>query len=451
MKIVRENDNNYGFTYEIYRDGQLVDEIDIRKISKLHKGRRYIFLLDSNRKVIEKVFDYLNGEDEELSINSREQHSTALKLLYSFSRIINKDIECFSRVDISNLSRFILGLSSEGNYSRWELKTSRAISTHQRYFEVFRSFLKKMDINNSIFFEKSQVKVEKNGYGMMEHAKKITVERYKTSVDRHSNPRKNVPKYISVEEYRRIINYINDVEEGTDFINRNLLIIDLMFTQGMRLGEVLGLTLEDIHSHPENRGASILKLRNRMTDRPYQSAKGAFKPKSKSVYTTTFYQESYQQIVLPELITQRLKAYINESRNIFEKSEKYLDNTISYANGDSVENEDIPNYYIFLNKNGSPLSASGWSKYLKNLFVELEIPIDKGNKRHNLSHRFRHGYAMFLIKDLKKDVTEVQKLMRHKSLASTMMYFNPTEEEILKSTEKIQVELIRKVTEGQNE
>jgi len=110
------------------------------------------------------------------------------------------------------------------------------------------------------------------------------------------------------------------------------------------------------------------------------------------------------------------------------------------SKADRVTNKKLPtgdNYYIFLNKNGTSLSASGWNGVLRQLFEEVGLGLDKEKREHNLSHRFRHGFAMCFIHQLndeeKKDkvgIQKLQKLMRHKSILSTMIYYNPDDEEI---------------------
>ena len=85
------------------------------------------------------------------------------------------------------------------------------------------------------------------------------------------------------------------------------------------------------------------------------------------------------------------------------------------------------NYYIFLNSLGKVISEQSWNNYIRDVFKSVDIPIDIESKKTNLSHRFRHGYAMFEVQHKKTNILESQKLMRHASISSTMVYFNPTE------------------------
>jgi integrase len=449
MKQIKEVDTKYGFAYEVYLGNQMVDKVFIKRINKDFQGIHYIFLIDSKGKVIDEVFEYLNYKLSNATLSRKEQATTSLKLLFSYSALIDIPIEEFSATDVGNFSTFILGISSKGNYSSWDLKTTRSISTHNFYFDAIRSYLKISNAKNSHFFKKEIVAVEKGGFGMMAHTKTVKVEKYRTNLSRNESFTNLVPKYISINEYKKIIEYISERE--STFTQRNFIIIKLMFLTGMRLGEILGLTVEDVQQHPDDKEAGILKLRNRLSDRKDQRAKGTPKPIDKSEYQTINYKNKTQEITLsPELMTQ-FKNYIDESRNLFYKSEKYFDNLASLSVADSVEKHTPDNYYIFLNKNGTPLTASGWSKYLKRVFVDVGISIDEDTKRDNLSHRFRHGYAMYLIQHLKKELIEVKDLMRHKSLSSTAIYFNPTQKEKLVSTILMQESIINKLKDKDND
>ena len=47
-----------------------------------------------------------------------------------------------------------------------------------------------------------------------------------------------------------------------------------------------------------------------------------------------------------------------------------------------------------------------------------------------MSHRFRHGFAMFLVQYKNIRLEELKLLMRHESLSSTAIYYRPTEDDV---------------------
>ena len=82
-------------------------------------------------------------------------------------------------------------------------------------------------------------------------------------------------------------------------------------------------------------------------------------------------------------------------------------------------------------------------------FTEAGIPIDSDIRENNLSHRFRHGFAMFHARYSERsvDALVLQKMMRHKSISSTMVYYNPTPEDELKIKTEFQEELYNMIPE----
>ena len=90
---------------------------------------------------------------------------------------------------------------------------------------------------------------------------------------------------------------------------------------------------------------------------------------------------------------------------------------------------------MFLNRYGRVLSDQTWNNKLKKYFQIARIPIDAEIRENNLSHRFRHGFAMFHARFSKKPVSvlELQKMLRHRSVSSTMVYYNPTPEDELRT------------------
>lgn len=66
------------------------------------------------------------------------------------------------------------------------------------------------------------------------------VQTYAASL-KEGTPVRRVPKYISIEDFGRIINIIRQDNNATAEI-----IVRLMFEYGLRLGEVLGITNEDV-------------------------------------------------------------------------------------------------------------------------------------------------------------------------------------------------------------
>ena len=147
---------------------------------------------------------------------------------------------------------------------------------------------------------------------------------------------------------------------------------------------------------------------------------------------------------------EELTDYINTSHEYL--LSKYPDN-YKASSADIVSIEDPPddNHYVFLNRYGRVLSAQTWGNHLKNYFAECKIPVDSTVKHNNLSHRLRHGFAMFhahFVEPQKRaDVFKLKKMMRHRSISSTYKYYNPTQEDQYKIKTEFQDELYKMIPE----
>ena len=258
----------------------------------------------------------------------------------------------------------------------------------------------------------------------------------------------NVPKYISMDNYIRLIEIARKKGDWA-----GIILMHLMFRYGMRLGECLGLTEEDyIMMRIKGIVVPTLILRNRLSDAPDQKAKRRLTPRSRSDYEGQPYiqqwrNDDYSHINLTESEdTEFVRVFEKFMRDTRERAEALYPKNYRTCEADIVFPADFKgkglqkNHYIFVNRLGKRLSAQFWGKRLKEYFIEAGIPLDKGKKVNNLSHRFRHGFAMMHARFMDPPVpaTELQKMMRHRNLSSTMIYYNPTQEDEYEYKTKMQ-------------
>lgn len=167
------------------------------------------------------------------------------------------------------------------------------------------------------------------------------------------------------------------------------------------------------------------------TKRSYQMTKNGYIPKDRNAYDLSIYQLENIQYVYPKIaIMVLIDKYIEEVHgNLSDKNRRNYSTAIADINDENKFSEEN-NYYIFLNKNAEPLSKSGWNKILREIFNKVGVNIDFGKRKNNLSHRFRHGYAMYLVKYRNYTPLQLKDALRHKSISTVMIYYNPTEEDI---------------------
>ena len=223
-----------------------------------------------------------------------------------------------------------------------------------------------------------------------------------------------------------IIKWIDVNYKNKELKLRDKVILQLMYDGGCRIGEVLGLTLEDISLYKTKNAnyVGIIKIRNRLSDKLFQSSKTCMKITSLNDYRKNEYQTKnvgFQETYISYQTYQMLIDYIDVSRG----------KDIKGSFADSVERTTFSNEYVFLNlRTKTVLNISTWNMNLRKIFVANNLPIDVGVKKNGLNHLFRHGFAMKLLYDCNYRIEMVQKRMRHKNQSSTLIYINPTDEQI---------------------
>ncbi|WP_294362850.1 site-specific integrase [uncultured Clostridium sp.] len=393
----------------------------------------YFMLYDVDMKPISEVFNFLNFNLASCSFHTKEKNLHALKLLYSYLTIFNLELSQLTKLDITNLQYFLKGISPCGYTISLELLSNRKNETINGYLSIYRSYIKALNIKNSPLLKKSaKPKSLINPF----NDSRVLVDSYESSV-RLAPPNKETPKYISVDEFKKIITIIRKY-----YSIREECIVRLMFEGGLRIGEVLGLTADDIVVEEINGVTTgIVYIRNRYTDKPYQQAKTCMNINSKKQYVTDEYNTlgyGYQTVPIDLELVDLINDYIEES-HIWAREAKN-DNYYKYSLADRIRETskyEDDNYYVFINKLGKPLSYQSWKGIIRDIFIKSNIPIDSEKRKNNINHRFRHGFAMYLVKYLNCEPLELSKRMRHKSLSSTEKYYNPTTSDIIEKKNEI--------------
>lgn len=266
---------------------------------------------------IDEFIEYLRFE-KKYSENTIDSYNRDLKKFYNY---INKD---FSKVTKNDVSKFIQNISKQESPK----SVSRIIST-------LKSFYKFLQIN------------------------KYTKTSPLTLI---SNPKqaKNLPKVLSEEEVFTLL----DINTVTDFDFRNKAMLELMYSSGLRVSELINLNVNDIDL--------------------------------KNCLVRIFGKGSKERIIpLNDYATEALKIYILDHRyNLFKHSE---------------------NNYLFLNNHGEKMTRQGFFKILK------KIAIEKNIKTNFSPHTLRHSFATHLLKH-GADLRSIQELLGHSDISSTQIY-----------------------------
>lgn len=177
---------------------------------------------------------------------------------------------------------------------------------------------------------------------------------------------KRLPNFINNNDYEEII---KKSLERTDFIGRrNTLLLELLYSSGIRISEALNIKIKDI-----NMGDKSIRI----------LGKGS---KMRIVYFGEY-----------------AKEYLEE----------YL----------KVRNSSLE--YLFLNKNNTLLTRRGAEYIISNLVKTSLL------KKKVTPHTFRHSYATEMLNN-GADIRSVQELLGHYSLSTTGIYTHVTNEVVRK-------------------
>ena len=359
--------------------------------------------------------------------NTANQAVSAIKVLECFCSIVETPFAAFDGTYARAFMQFLRGTLSEGVDYRFELITRRSEGTVGAYLKHIRKYATWLHADNSPFLQ-SKTKLLGPTYGFQEWQPET--HRLKADIVSASE----APRYISLDEYRSILRVVDG-----EWTIEERCIIRLMFEHGLRIGEVLGLTTEDLSWTKARDGTqrySVI-LRNRASDKADQHAKMLMRVTSPEQYGTADYKRrnyGYQQVYISENLFFQIAEY---AEGAFPESQDTSCSNLADCVAGGEEN-----HYLFVNTKRRPLSSNLWNKRLRRIMTDAGVHVDKEARRTNLNHRFRHGYAMFLTHTAKKngqplDDFTVMTLMRHRSIASTEIYQRPTQEDVARMQEEI--------------
>lgn len=191
------------------------------------------------------------------------------------------------------------------------------------------------------------------------------------SID-HPKLRKQLPVTLSIQEVDQLL----DIETKTPFDYRNKAMLELIYGTGLRISELLSLTLNDIDSIN---------------------------------CTVRCMGKGRKERIVPinDFIIKSLSGYL-EVRNELEKTEHHNQ--------------------LFLNNHGKPLTRQGFFKVLKRLLME------KGLNTNVSPHTLRHSFATHLLEN-GADLRVIQEMLGHSDIATTRIYTHISNKKVQKDYE----------------
>lgn len=432
MYLVNEKQGADGTYYEmtaIDENGEVAftKNIHIRSFDTVVNNKIIHMVYNSEMEPIYDAIRFLNfGGMNNKSQNYVLQSVSALKFLYAYLEIYSVKLDEMNKAQAQTLMDFLKGISRKGLLYETEFVTVRKNDTILAYLKTIRKYVDYLGFEDHILLKKAS---QSSTIILPESDSAISVNTYSVNV-KNSDKHDYVPAYVRKHEY---IALLKACEKSTTPL-RDRIICRLIFEHGIRIGEVLGITLQDIRPRmKDDEPEYTIELRNRLSDSNEQNVKSMMKVLSESTYRDPDYRKKgigYTPIVISQDLAEELLEYINEAHT--NKNKKYMSRRTKTAKADHVPfaNPDFKeNYYVFLSSIGSVLTGNNWNKHCRKLFIEAGIPVDKDTRKNGLSHKLRHGYSM-VLDALGIDDFDRKTLMRHKNLSTTMIYHNPTPEDV---------------------
>ena len=434
MMIIKEekilNDVGYKIS-SVLNSGNVVEHyVRCKAASVTVDNKLYLILFNRYFQVNVPVYEYINVYMSHMAKSEQTRRKTlvALKLLYSFLTIFNIKLEDMTKNDTAKLMNFLLGNSVLGESITLELSSMREANSVNDYLSVMRSYIKYLDIKKHPLLANGGKKKLSN---MSSYGEIHSTDSYEFRVKTRKNENV-VPKHITLDQYKVMLKHVQNIAD-----KRLECIIRLMYESGMRSGEVLGLTYEDLKQVEMTDGSNAYKVvgRSRITDKPWQSPKFLMKITDKVQYKLKRYRlknDGYHDTYINEDLYNLILEYIDEAHS--KQQVTHLDNWNKFSVTDSVDKEfgEEKNFYIFINSVGRPYSNKLLYKDVKELFIICNVPVNEdGGRKDGLCHRFRHGFAMFQVKYNSTPLLILMELMHHSSVSSTVIYYTPEESDII--------------------
>lgn len=171
---------------------------------------------------------------------------------------------------------------------------------------------------------------------------------------------KNLPNILTIDEVMQLMSLVQS-DEPLDL--RNLALLELIYGSGLRVSELLNLSLQDIHFQ-----AKYVKILG--------------KGKKERI------------VPIGDMSIIAIKNYL--------------------ANG-RVHLVKVENNVLFLNQYGNPLSRQGFFKILK------KLASDAGITKEVSPHTLRHSFATHLLEN-GVDLRTLQELLGHEDISTTQIY-----------------------------
>ena len=283
--------------------------------------------MNDNDKFINDFLEYLIIDKKYSENTIKSYKNDLIKFnIYLNKKDLNKIIE-------ENIKNYIKNLSKENNSTK---TICHNISTLRTFYK-FLLIEKKIKTNPMQYIELPKIK-------------------------------KTLPKTLNIDE----INKLLDIKLKDYFSYRNKAMLELMYSSGLRVSELINVCIHDI----DTESCTIRIL-----------GKGS----KERIIPVNDYAINY------------IKIYLSKYRHSLIKKEY--------------------NEYLFLNNHGKKMTRQGFFKIIKQIAKEQNI------KKDFSPHTLRHSFATHLLNG-GADLRSIQEMLGHESISTTQIYTHVSKEKL---------------------
>lgn len=278
------------------------------------------------------IQEYINSliAEAHLSKNTKDTYSNALK---HYQEYLNKEkITMINKITRKDITNYLEKLYKDN-------LTPQTVAHHLTVIKNYHKFL----IQNEYLKENVAKSIER------------------------PNVTKKLPNVLTVDEVTKLL----DIKGNSPFDIRNKCMLELLYGTGLRISELLSLTINDIDTIN---------------------------------CTVRCVGKGDKERIVP------INDYIIESLNNYLK-----------VRGELLKNKTTKE--LFLNRNGDALTRKGFFKILKKLLLE------KGLNSNVSPHTLRHSFATHLL-EYGADLRVIQEMLGHSDISTTRIYTHITNKKV---------------------
>ncbi len=275
-----------------------------------------------------------------------------------------------------------------------------------KYSDISKFYSKLLQKGFSFTYVKSFHKILQPAFQLAVDDSVISVNPCRNALKQFSGKvTKNVREPLTRKQQSRLMHFVKENYKDS----RNYVILATFLGTGLRMGELMGLTWDEIN------------LENGVINLKHQVVYGVVNNRN------VFYSKEpkYNEI-----------RTIPLQENLHKILKKYYDDTWEDSKNSGVEVGNLKGF-LFWSSNGNPISPN----VLYNIFYKIQVAYNKQEKQlaevekrpfvllpHITPHVFRHTYCTRMAED-GMDIKALQAIMGHKDVTITMDVYNHVSKE----------------------